>query len=325
MKIAKSINSNASYTGGFNNAFGMQLPNRHESVGDSYRYGYNGIEIDSEVKGEGNSYDFGARMYDSRVGRFLSRDPKESMFSWQSTYCFASNSPIVLIDGNGEGPIHPGKKRRIITNAFIVYDWELLEFDATSMANENYWDGSLVTAAAYNEEAHSDDTSYGDDYPKFKQRNFGGKEYKTEHKENGVLSMTENLLKEASNSERKINQEGNFINLSKAAKSGNYVYGEEDFGTYTITTVVNNWVRDEAVFEKNDNGIWEMKSKTHYDVTNRQVSYEEKTRKDALGLSYKYIVKTESYDVKTTTYTYDKDGNETKAVSNDKIIFESVE
>ena len=48
--------------------FGMLLPNRHGST-DSYRYGFNGMEKDDKVKGEGNSYDFGARMYDSRIGR----------------------------------------------------------------------------------------------------------------------------------------------------------------------------------------------------------------------------------------------------------------
>ena len=41
---------------------------------NSYRYGFNGMEKDDEVKGSGNSYDFGARMYDSRLGRWLSID-----------------------------------------------------------------------------------------------------------------------------------------------------------------------------------------------------------------------------------------------------------
>jgi len=62
------------------------------------------MEKDDEVKGGGNSYDFGARMYDSRVGRFLSRDPKEREFPFLSAYCFAANDPIRNIDLNGEGP-----------------------------------------------------------------------------------------------------------------------------------------------------------------------------------------------------------------------------
>jgi len=39
--------------------FGMLVPNRHSSS-NSYRYGFSGKELDNELKGEGNSYDFGA-------------------------------------------------------------------------------------------------------------------------------------------------------------------------------------------------------------------------------------------------------------------------
>src|ERR1043165_2656899 len=44
-------------------------------AGNGYRYGFNGQEKDDEAKGEGNSYDFGARSYDPRLGRWLSVDP----------------------------------------------------------------------------------------------------------------------------------------------------------------------------------------------------------------------------------------------------------
>lgn len=44
-------------------AFGMQMPGRSYQ-GTGYRYGFNGMEKDDEVKGSGNSYDFGARIYD---------------------------------------------------------------------------------------------------------------------------------------------------------------------------------------------------------------------------------------------------------------------
>jgi RHS repeat-associated protein len=83
--------------------YGMVMPNRHGNA--DYRYGFNGMEGDDEIKNlKGTSYDFGARMYDPRVARFFSRDPKESLYPWQSTYVFAINSPIRFIDLNGEGP-----------------------------------------------------------------------------------------------------------------------------------------------------------------------------------------------------------------------------
>ena len=85
---------------------GMLLPNRHGSI-DTYRYGFNGMEKDDEVSGEGNSYDFGARIYDPRVGRWFKTDNKEHEFSFLSPYIFASNNPIFYIDPDGNKFVNP--------------------------------------------------------------------------------------------------------------------------------------------------------------------------------------------------------------------------
>jgi RHS repeat-associated protein len=81
--------------------FGMPLPGRSNST-DSYRYGFNGMEKDDELKGSGNSYDFGARIHDSRLGRFLSVDPMSNDLPSVSNYNFAGNSPIMGIDFEGK-------------------------------------------------------------------------------------------------------------------------------------------------------------------------------------------------------------------------------
>ncbi len=81
--------------------FGMMLPNSNES-GDEYRYGFNGMEKDDEVSGEADSYDFGARFYNPRVGRWLSGDALERQYPSVSTYTFVNNSPIISIDPNGK-------------------------------------------------------------------------------------------------------------------------------------------------------------------------------------------------------------------------------
>jgi len=65
----------------------------------SYRYGFNGKENDNDVKGSGNSLDFGARIYDSRLGRWLCVDP--ITHSWQSPYVSFDNNPIAIIDPDG--------------------------------------------------------------------------------------------------------------------------------------------------------------------------------------------------------------------------------
>ncbi|MFY0254669.1 RHS repeat-associated core domain-containing protein [Chitinophaga sp. 30R24] len=74
-----------------------------------YRYGFNGKENDNEVKGEGNQQDYGMRVYDPRIGRFFSVDPLANKYPTQSTYSFAANNPIMLVDVNGMGPGDPLK------------------------------------------------------------------------------------------------------------------------------------------------------------------------------------------------------------------------
>jgi RHS repeat-associated protein len=81
--------------------FGAALDGR-TIENDFYRRGFNGMEKDDEVKGSGNSYDFGARMYDSRVGRWLSRDLLVREFSSLSPYTFANDNPTLFIDPNGK-------------------------------------------------------------------------------------------------------------------------------------------------------------------------------------------------------------------------------
>jgi RHS repeat-associated protein len=78
----------------------MLLPKRHGAV-DGYRYGFNGQEGDPELKGEGNSYDFSFRIYDPRLGKFLSVDPLFKSFPWNSPYAFAENRVIDGIDLEG--------------------------------------------------------------------------------------------------------------------------------------------------------------------------------------------------------------------------------
>lgn len=68
---------------------------------EGYRYGFNGMELDNEVKGIGNSLDFGARIYDARIGRWLSIDPLWKKYSEISAYAFSKNNPILFIDGDG--------------------------------------------------------------------------------------------------------------------------------------------------------------------------------------------------------------------------------
>jgi RHS repeat-associated protein len=80
-------------------AFGVALYGRSWSS-ESYRYGFNGKEKDSE--NFAGAYDFGARIYDGRLGRWLSVDPMAIKFTSQSVYMAQGNSPIYFIDPDGK-------------------------------------------------------------------------------------------------------------------------------------------------------------------------------------------------------------------------------
>ena len=60
------------------------------------------MENDDEVKGRGNSLDFGARFYDSRVARWFSLDPLKHLFVSESPFVAMGNNPIIYIDEDGK-------------------------------------------------------------------------------------------------------------------------------------------------------------------------------------------------------------------------------
>jgi len=109
------------------------MPNRGYQGATGYRYGFNGMEKDDEVKGvNGSQLDFGARIYDSRVARFLSIDPKFATYPYLSPYVHSANNPILFIDGNGEGPI-VGLLRIVMSPTLAISRW----FGITQTANIN--------------------------------------------------------------------------------------------------------------------------------------------------------------------------------------------
>lgn len=80
------------------------MPSRKYSASQSFRFGFNGKENDNEVKGEGNQQDYGMRVYDPRIGKFLSVDPLTLEYPWYTPYQFAGDMPIIAIDLDGKEP-----------------------------------------------------------------------------------------------------------------------------------------------------------------------------------------------------------------------------
>ncbi|KGO90875.1 RHS repeat domain-containing protein [Flavobacterium subsaxonicum] len=82
----------------------MLVPGRHGNTPE-YRYGFNGMEMDDELKGEGNSYTTEFRQYDPRIGRFTSLDPAMNQYAQFSPYSMCFNSPMYFKDTKGDDPI----------------------------------------------------------------------------------------------------------------------------------------------------------------------------------------------------------------------------
>ncbi len=71
------------------------MPGRSFNTG--YRYGFNGKENDPES----GTQDYGMRIYNPSLGKFLSVDPLTDDYPWYTPYQFAGNSPIEAIDLDG--------------------------------------------------------------------------------------------------------------------------------------------------------------------------------------------------------------------------------
>ena len=81
--------------------FGLAMTERTYSNSE-YRYGFNGKENDTDFGS--HIQDLGARFYSGALGRMFSTDPFIDELPFYSPYCFAGNSPILLLDLDGMAP-----------------------------------------------------------------------------------------------------------------------------------------------------------------------------------------------------------------------------
>src|SRR5690606_17241271 len=79
--------------------FGMGMAERKFSS-DSYRYGFNGKEKDKDIS-EVTVYDYGFRIYNPAIGKFLSVDPLTMNYPMLTPYQFAGDNPAKFIDLDG--------------------------------------------------------------------------------------------------------------------------------------------------------------------------------------------------------------------------------
>lgn len=66
-----------------------------------YSFSFNGQERDDETYGRGNAYDFGARIYDARLSKWMACDPFSKDYPFHSPYNYGLNNPIMFLDKGG--------------------------------------------------------------------------------------------------------------------------------------------------------------------------------------------------------------------------------
>ena len=113
----------------------MVLPGRSLET-DKYRFGFNGKEKDTEFSNE--SYDFGARIYDGRVARWLACDPKAIKYPFFSPYVAFGDNPIYYTDPGGETlkvATEEGRKQmnHILTKTFGDKTIDLFTFEGENL------------------------------------------------------------------------------------------------------------------------------------------------------------------------------------------------
>jgi RHS repeat-associated protein len=88
--------------------FGLEMTGRSYQ-NEKYRYGFNGKEKDNSFA-SGNSYDYGFRIYNPRIAKFLATDPLTKSYPTLTPYQFAGNNPIAMVDVDGLEPatVNPG-------------------------------------------------------------------------------------------------------------------------------------------------------------------------------------------------------------------------
>ncbi|GAA4843370.1 RHS repeat-associated core domain-containing protein [Algivirga pacifica] len=87
------------------NSFGQQIQARSFTT-DAYRYGFNGKENDKDFGNAQLIQDYGFRLYNPGIGRFLSVDPLTKEYPWYTPYQFAGNTPVQAIDLDGLEEYH---------------------------------------------------------------------------------------------------------------------------------------------------------------------------------------------------------------------------
>jgi RHS repeat-associated protein len=128
----------------FGISFGESLAYNNTDNSPANKYLYNGKE--KQMDFDLNWYDYGARFYDARLGRFHTIDPLGEKYNFQSILVYGANNPIKNIDANGEGPV--GFKILYTVAKYKIDKWisGMVSYTAQTTTSEGYRSMNSVKA-----------------------------------------------------------------------------------------------------------------------------------------------------------------------------------
>ena len=110
--------------------FGMAMKERTYQNSE-YRYGFNGKENDKDFGNDQLIQDYGFRLYNPAIAKFLSVDPLTKGYPWYTPYQFAGNTPIQAVDLDGLEELHYTWTQNENGNPVLVktHEEDIIEYD----------------------------------------------------------------------------------------------------------------------------------------------------------------------------------------------------
>ena len=246
--------------------FGMTMPGRSYNA-HTYRHGFTGHEKESDLS-EG-IYTTEYRLYDARVGRWLSVDPLFEKYVGMSPYNYCAGNPVKLVDPDGrvfteETEAWAKRMEEYATARIAALDEKIAKKeqkgkDATNLHSQK---NEYINAQKEIEELRGSDQVYHVDY--YEQHSSSG-----EKDSRGFVSYNQG--------------NGQFIiNLNKVS----YLDSGSDLGVFAHEFKhAYQFEKGRLSFLKDENSIVTKRSGYLYDLTDEYEAHQRGSLFDAVGLT----------------------------------------